>query len=41
MRGRERLDWLFGQMLESAGKTLADQARCFGLVGAMLRDLGR
>ncbi len=41
-RGRERLDWLFAQMLGSVPERagLADQARCFGLVGAMLRDLG-
>ncbi len=38
-RGRERVDWLFRQLLETTGAKLAEQARTVGLVGAILGDL--
>ncbi len=40
-QGRAKVENLVGEMLENAGEkaALADQARCAGLLGAMLRDL--
>ena len=40
-QGNPRLDGLVSQILERLGTnpTLAQQARCAGLVGAMVRDL--
>ena len=40
-RGRPTVDYLVKSMLDRAGShaTLAEQARCAGLIGAMLRDL--
>jgi hypothetical protein len=38
-QGPEKLDALFAAMLDCQGTTLADQARCAGLIGAMLADV--
>jgi formylglycine-generating enzyme required for sulfatase activity len=38
-QGPEKLDALFAAMLDRQGATLADQARCAGLMGAMLSDV--
>ncbi|MEO8131451.1 MAG: SUMF1/EgtB/PvdO family nonheme iron enzyme, partial [Bryobacteraceae bacterium] len=40
-QGQDKVDGLFSAMLERVGKTasLADKARCVGLIGAMLGDL--
>jgi hypothetical protein len=38
-QGEEKLDALFAAMLDRQGVTLADQAKCAGLMGAMLSDV--
>ncbi len=38
-QGPEKADALFSLLLDRQGTTLADQARCAGLMGAMLADL--
>jgi formylglycine-generating enzyme required for sulfatase activity len=38
-QGPEKLDALFALMLDRQGATLAEQARCAGLLGAMLTDV--
>ncbi len=38
-QGPEKVDALFGLLLDRQGATLAEQARCAGLLGAILADL--
>lgn len=41
-QGKAKVDWLIGKVLDALGQwpDLAAQARCSGLIGNMLRDLG-